>query len=513
MMPRYFLQTANPSRIVSLLLGYHRFRRWMLVLIAMGFSTRGQANPITWTSTQVRTWQASGGFSLVLAHLPDGRFVLGQQGKVFVQPTYGLATITEVAANGRTFDPSFIAIRSATSALLGAGGNFGAISGLHPFNPASPATGVSAAYANTVQNYVGVYWKSPTLALEGWLIGGANGPSGPFSGHNVIFVNLAGTLRGPVTQELSSYSAGLTVDAGGNLFTALYELEGTDDEAESDKVLHFSAAQIETAIQAVINGTPAPLPRSASTFVHKFDSASSIAVDGLGRVWSAGFKVEHVQVFEPSTGRLRTLVPAHAPITGATTRGYQVSTFTRTGTPYLGFLAYDLYGTTGTPVIIGNAPAADVTMPSGTTFATWRAAYFGAAALTIATELTVWGATADPDHDGLPNVTEYALNTQPLTPNALSPITTAKSGALLTFTFPRNPLVTDVTYTVEVSSTLAPDDWTPIATSIGGAATVATGASAVSEVTEGAMKRVTVTDQASATGAAKRLMRLRISAP
>ena len=482
-------------------------------LVALSFPTRVQADPIAWTSAQVRTWQASGGFSLVFAHMPDGRFALGQQGKVFVQPTFGLAAMTEVATNGRTFDPSFIAIRSETSALLGAGGNFGAISGLHPFNPAAPATGVSAAYSNTVQNYAGAYWKSPTSALEGWLIGGANGPNGPFSGNNVSFVNLAGTIRGAVTQDLSSYAAGITVDAGGNLYAALFELEGTDDEAESDKVLRFSAAQVEAAIQAVINGTPAPLARSASTFIHKFDSASSIAVDGLGRVWSAGFKVEHVQVFEPATGRVRTLVPEHATLTGAGARGYQVSTFTRTGTPYLGFLAYDLYGTPGTPVIIGNAPAADVTMPSGVTFLTWRAANFGAAALTVATESTHWGATADPDHDGLPNVTEYAFGSSPIAANGTAAITTAKAGSLLTFSFPRNPLVTDLTYTVEVSSTLAANDWVPIATSTGGAATVATGASAVSEVTEGAMKRVTVTDQASAASARKRLMRLRISSP
>ncbi len=492
----------------------------MLVLLALIFSTRVHADPINWTSEPVNSWQTSGGFSIVFAHLPEGRFVLGQQGKVFVQPTFGLATITEVAANGRTFDPSFIAVRSATSALLGAGGNFGAISGLHPFNPSAPVTGVAPAYASTAQNYVGIYWKSPTSALEGWLIGGANGPSGPFLGHNVVFVNSTtiganapGSIRGAVTQELSSYAAGIAVDAGGNLYTALYELEGTDEESESDKVLRFSAAQIETAIQAVINGSPAPLARGASAFVHKFDSASSIAVDGLGRVWSAGFKVERLQVFDPATGRVRTLEPVHAPILGASTRGYQVSTFTRSGTPYLGFLAYDLYGTPSTPVIIGNAPAVDVSMPSGTTFATWRAANFGAAALSLASESTLWGATADPDRDGLPNVTEYALNTPPLTPNGPSPITIAKSGALLTCSFPRHPLITDLTYTVEVSSTLATNGWTAIATSIGGAATVATGASAVSEIVEGVMKRVTVTDQALAAGAAKRIMRLRISSP
>lgn len=489
------------------------------VLVAVGFSTRSPADPIAWTSAQVRTWQPGGASSLVFVHLPDGRFALGQQGKVFVQTTSGLPAMTEVAANGRTFDPSFLAIRSATSALLGAGGNFGAISGLHPFNPSAPATGVSAAYASTVQNYVGIYWKSPTSALEGWLIGGANGPNGPLLGHNIIFVNSStiganapGTIMGAVTEELCSYSAGLAVDAGGNLYTALYELEGEEGEADADKVLRFSAAQIETAIQAAIDGTPAPVARSASTFIHQFDSASAITVDGLGRVWSAGFKVEHVQVYDPATGRVRALVPDHAPLAGAAQRGYQVNAFTRSGTPHIGFLAYDLYGTPGTPVIVGEAPAADVTLPDEPTFSTWRVANFGAAALTLATESTLWGEAADPDLDGLPNLAEYALNTPPLTPGAAA-ITTAKSGGLLTFSFPRRPLAADLTYTVEVSGTLAQNGWSPIATSAGGAATIATGASAVQEVPEGAMVRVTVTDQNSAAGAPKRFMRLRTSSP
>lgn len=492
----------------------------LLALLTLGDCTVASADPIAWTSTQVRTWQASGGFSVVFAHLPDGRLVLGQQGKVFVQDAFGLPAITEVAPNGRTFDPSFIAIRDATAALLGAGGNFGAISGLHPFNPSSPASGVSVAHASTAQSYTAAYWKSPTSPLEGWLIGGANGPSGPFAGHNVVFVNSTtiganapGTIRGAVTEELSTYSAGITVDASGNLYTALYELEGSDGEAESDKVLRFSAAQVEEAIQAVLNGTPAPLGRGASTFLHQFDSASSIAVDGLGRVWAAGYKVEHVQVYDPATGRVRALVPDHAPITGAAQRGYQVGAFTRSGTHHIGFLAYDLYGTPGTPVMVGDAPAADVTLPASITFSTWRVANFGANALTLATESTLWGATADPDRDGLPNVAEYALGTPPLTAGSTSAITTARSGSLLAFSFPRRPLATDLSYTVEASGGLAGNGWTPIATSIGGGATVATGASAVNEVAEGAMVRVTVVDQASAAGATKRFMRLRVSTP
>jgi hypothetical protein len=486
--------------------------RRSVALLVFGLTGSLPADPILWQSSQVGTWQSSGGYSIVFTNLPDGRFLLGQQGKVSVQNTFGVGATTLISANGRTFDPSFIAVRSATSALLGAGGSFGAISGLHPFNPGSPITGVAAALATPVQNYTGAYWKSPTSALEGWLVAGANGPSGPYAGHNVIFVPISGATSRVVTEELCTYGAGIAVDAGGNLYTALYEIDdGTPLADETDKVLRFSAAQVGAAIT---NPVPAPLPKSAGAFLHKFDSASSIAVDGLGRVWSAGFKVEYVQVYDPFTGGVRSLVPDHAPLTGAGQRGYQVSAFNRNGADYVGFLAYDLYGTTGTPVIIGTAPALSVTVPN--TLASWRAFRFGEANLTPANEATLWGDHADPDHDGLTNLAEYAFNTPPLAPNA-APSTGSRSGGLATLSFPRNPLNTDLSYIVEASGTLAANSWTAIAASSAGGSTTITsapdGASSIHETAEGAMVRVTVTDQASAAGAPRRFLRLRLSSP
>jgi hypothetical protein len=485
----------------------------LLALAAALLGGNAKADPINWQSFQVNTLQATGGFGISFTTLPsDGRFILGQQQKLFVQNVFGAATATESATNGVTFDPSFVAAQSATSVLLGQGGSFGAISGLHPFDP-SGIGGVGPALGTLLQTYAAAYWHSPTSLLEGWLVGGANGPSGPFSGHNITFVSLDGTKAGAVTEELCTFAAGMATDAGGNLYAALFELDGSPKQADADKVIRFSAAQLEPKIQAIMNGTPAddPLLRNSATFVHKFRSASSVTVDGLGRVWAAGFKTPDVEVYDPATGRRRVLVPSHGEITGAGGGPtYQVSAFTRADTPHISVLAYDAWMFSGTPVHFTQAPAAEVTLPADTTFFTWREQEFGEENLTVGTEETQWGENADPDGDGLRNVMEYALGTEPLT-HEESPITTHRVEGLLRLSFLRNPQLTDATYTVQGSNTLASGEWTALASSVGGAMTIASGASEVVEADEGALKRVTVTDAASAAGQNWRFMRLRIT--
>ncbi|RYD31579.1 MAG: hypothetical protein EOP86_17590, partial [Verrucomicrobiaceae bacterium] len=225
--------------------------------------------------------------ALAMAHLPDGRMLLGRQGTLGVQSVWGAPALTSIPAGGLEFDPSFIAVRSADSALLGAGGGFGGISGLHAFDPSQPALALKEPPLAQVQNYNGLYWRSPSSGAEGWLIGGANGATGR---HSVTFVSNDGTKSGPLTGELCTYSSGLAADAQGNLFAALYELPGTPAEGDSEWVLKFPAANVEAAVNAVLAGTPAPLPKSGGTRVFRFDSASSLAVDAAGRLWAGGFK-------------------------------------------------------------------------------------------------------------------------------------------------------------------------------------------------------------------------------
>ncbi|MFZ4766269.1 MAG: hypothetical protein ACOYMN_15065 [Roseimicrobium sp.] len=489
------------------------------VILALGFLVgSAKADPILWQQVRVSTIHGTGGFGISFANLPDGRIVLGQQKKLFVQPTWGgaEADMVELTQTGDVFDPSFVAVRDSTNALLGAGGSFGAVSGLHPFDPSillesNPAFGVQTAIANA-QSYAAVWWESPTSTLAGWLIGGANGPSGPFSGHNIVFVSADGTKAGEVTEELCTYSAGITTDAAGNLYTALFELDGTATAADADKVLCFPAAFLEPKIRGIMDGAPeAPLARNAATFIYKFHSASSIAVDALGRVWASGWKVPQVQVFDPATGAVRALTPEHAAIDGGQDT-YQVSAFAQGGTARIGMLAYDSFMFSDTPVFFVHAPVGDVTMPTVSTFATWRVAQFGPETLTLATEPTNWGELADPDGDGLANVVEYAFQTSPFAANT-APISANVEAGLLTISFLRDPLNSDLSYIVEVSSTLGANDWTAIASSTGGAPTAASGASTVQEVPvpEGSMVRVTVTDQNAAAGASQRFIRVRLT--
>jgi len=476
--------------------------RCLFGLTVLGLPSPGKADPISWQSLQIGTVDAnSSSFGVTVANLPDGRFVLGQQGKVYVQNIWGAAASTQVAnAGGQVFDPSFVAVRDANAALIGAGGF--SSTGLLPFNPAAPANGVGAAIA-TLQNYAAAFWHSPSTSLEGWLIGGSNGSN---SRHNITFISPDGAVVRTVTGDLCSFSSGIAVDAEGNLYVALYELPGTPDEADADKVLRFSAAQVETAI---LTGTP--VPRSLAAFVHRFSGASTIAVDSLGRVWAGGYTSPDVQVYDPATGGGRTLVPEHGAINGDGPDIYQPSRFARAGVAHIGFLAYDSWLKGGTPVYFVHSPVTDITVPN--TLASWRTFHFGEENITPATEAALWGANADPDHDGLPNLAEYAFNTLPVAADGAGAVAVTTSGGLLAISFPRNPLNTDLTYAVEVTGTLSADDWTMIAASVGGLMTTAapSGAAVVSESAEGAMQRVTVTDQASAAGAPRRFMRLRLT--
>ncbi|MDB6138597.1 MAG: Calx-beta protein, partial [Verrucomicrobiaceae bacterium] len=70
---------------------------------------------------------------------------------------------------------------------------------------------------------------------------------------------------------------------------------------------------------------------------------------------------------------------------------------------------------------------------------------------------------ADYDHDGLPNLLEYALGTSGITQNAtpiVHDLVPAGNDKYLQITVPKNPLATDVTLTVEATGTLAvPASW------------------------------------------------------
>ena len=125
------------------------------------------------------------------------------------------------------------------------------------------------------------------------------------------------------------------------------------------------------------------------------------------------------------------------------------------------------------------------------------------------------GDDADFDRDGLCNLLEYALATDPLSGASASPPSLQVSGVApqptrLALYFTRNLAANDLTYTVEASSDLA--TWTPIARAIGQSSWVnlSGGAQSISETPLDAFtSQATVTDATALTTAC--YLRLRVS--
>jgi hypothetical protein len=125
---------------------------------------------------------------------------------------------------------------------------------------------------------------------------------------------------------------------------------------------------------------------------------------------------------------------------------------------------------------------------------TWRYLHFG-----TTDETADSSDDADPDQDGINNLLEYALGSDPNTPDTGSSPQIGVSGERLTISFTRNAYALDVVMSVWVTDDLVPANWREIARGTGGALFtnvvdgVSTGAP-VSEIGAGAAHTVEVGD-------------------
>jgi autotransporter-associated beta strand protein len=125
---------------------------------------------------------------------------------------------------------------------------------------------------------------------------------------------------------------------------------------------------------------------------------------------------------------------------------------------------------------------------------TWRYLHFG-----TTVETADSAGDADPDQDGINNLLEYALGSDPKTPGTGSSPRIVDSGERLTITFTRNAYALDVVMSVWVTDDPASENWREIARGTGGALFtnvidgVSTGAP-VSEAGAGATHTVEVGD-------------------
>ena len=167
---------------------------------------------------------------------------------------------------------------------------------------------------------------------------------------------------------------------------------------------------------------------------------------------------------------------------------------------YSGTITVNSDATSGTNTI---APSG---LGTQTPFEAWQAGKFTAG--DVATGLTT--PAADFDHDGMANLLEYAFGKNPKVADSPG-IAVNVSGTHLQISFPCDASCTDVTYTVQASSTLAAGSWADIAASTGGATTLPISSLSTVSDTGTGLRTVTVTDS-SALGS-KRFLRVKVTSP
>ena len=110
---------------------------------------------------------------------------------------------------------------------------------------------------------------------------------------------------------------------------------------------------------------------------------------------------------------------------------------------------------TGVAVTAG-ATTANVNITLTVSFASWAATHFTLAELA---DPSISGPAADPDHDGIPNLLEYAFNLNPKAADRSGlPVlgtTTVSGSQYLTLSYTQQTLTGDLTYAIQSSPDMA----------------------------------------------------------
>jgi PKD repeat protein len=126
--------------------------------------------------------------------------------------------------------------------------------------------------------------------------------------------------------------------------------------------------------------------------------------------------------------------------------------FSEPGNYLLRLTALNAMGEASRTLTITVAPNPDV-------FADWQSFHWPGV-----NDPNIIGDTADPDHDGLLNLMEFALGQSPKTPGPSSTSLQTPSSGNIIYTYTRKRGVTGVSYAIEWSDTLAADSWSPTGT-------------------------------------------------
>ena len=142
---------------------------------------------------------------------------------------------------------------------------------------------------------------------------------------------------------------------------------------------------------------------------------------------------------------------------------------------------------------------------------TWRHYCFG----TNADRLTISGDNADPDHDIVPNLLEYAFALDPLVASnqevPAASLTATGGTSFLTLTFQRLASATDLTYRLLVSNNL--NAWDNGCTFVGTNITITTNVALIRRAMTNAVETIVLRDAQPVPGAAARYMKMQITHP
>ena len=284
-----------------------KFVRHCAVLLS-GLFFLAETTRADWT--QFALPNLSGAFGpYTMSHLSDGRYVYAESGQFYQQASFGSAGYIAFGGEPAGLDPSFISIRNDGFAAAGSGG-FGS-SAIWAFDPSNPTTPNFAQPGAVLQNFQGVFRDDVSLYVSGLYEG--------FT-HGVQYAALDGSVTKLIIGDVATFSAGMALDGSGNLFVG-----DTDD----GKVYKFTAAQLAAAIAG------SALTTADGQLVHDFGSGGnigSLAVDGLGNVWAAGYLHNGLRVYAPDLDQEFSCIP------NLDNANYSVYSFTRAGQSYVGYV-------------------------------------------------------------------------------------------------------------------------------------------------------------------------------
>ncbi len=291
--------------------------REVLLLAAFAVCASASTLHAAWTSFDLPSLSQDFG-SYQAANFSDGRFLFGTTSQLYRQTAFGADAITPFA-NPQSWDPSSVAVSSDTLGAIGSG-TFGP-SSIYTFNPSDTSTPFAPIPGLSIQNYNLVFRNASSL-----YVAGSNGSApGPFGSNEnaVSYVTLDGTTNKVIIDNVSAFSGGIAIDLQGNLYVTTAYLSGDPNDL---KLYKFTAQQLTNAISG------SALAITDGTYLTTLQADGSIAVDGLGRIWSAGFQINGIDVYDPADGGLANFIPDQP------NDNYIVSTFSVGANNYVGYL-------------------------------------------------------------------------------------------------------------------------------------------------------------------------------